>query len=374
MQQGYNTGNIYFGDLATPVGNRRHTSQTGNAFTNPNVLCKNCHEVWVDLDHDGIEEKGIDLVLQETWDEYQDSRTSAARRPASRATCPRSQASRASPTALRSPTISTRSPPIASFTITRSSAPTTSWTTPRRPQRQLAARTKLLQSAAAIQFDRNSFGADGNGEVGVDVLIANIGVGHNLPTGFAFARQMWLEITSVNAAGTVVDSSGLLADPTDDLCDGATLDDNFFNPMPQFFQNCRFIDGELTTFQQKLVSVVNFEQQDRFLVQDTITQDVQDNFGFETWLQYLSGGVVARQRFSENGNLAALLPFETREFHYDLQDPGQGGKMTARLLYRSLPPYFLRALASKQAATEESLTPLISNLDILVLATDQLDF
>jgi len=68
------------------------------------------------------------------------------------------------------------------------------------------------------------------------------------------------------------------------------------------------------------------------------------------------------------------LPFETREFHYDLQDPGQGGKMTARLLYRSLPPYFLRALASKQAATEESLTPLIANLDILVLATDQLDF
>jgi hypothetical protein len=171
-----------------------------------------------------------------------------------------------------------------------------------------------------------------------------------------------------------VDSSGLLADATDDLCDGATLDDDFFNPMPQFFQNCRFIDGELTTFQQKLVSRVDFEEQDRFLVQDTPTQDVQDGFGFETWLQYINGGVVARQRFNEAGNLAALLPFETRDFHYDLNSPGQGGKVTARLLYRSLPPYFLRALASKQAATEESLTPLIANLDIIVLGTDELNF
>jgi len=374
MQQGYNTGNIYFGNLATPVGNRAHTSQTGNAFTNPNVLCKNCHEVWIDLDHDGIEEKGIDLVLQETWDEYQDYKNFGGQE-----TC-----------------VSCHMPVIPGLTRVADGAqiPNDQYTVapdrvvhdhsfvgsdhlldnPTQTAAQLAARTKLFQNAAAIQFDRNSFGGDGNGEVGVDVLIANIGVGHNLPTGFAFARQMWLEITSVNAAGTVVDSSGLLADPTDDLCDGATLDDNFFNPMPQFFQNCRFIDGELTTFQQKLVSVVDFEQQNRFLVQDTITQDVQDNFGFETWLQYLSGGVVARQRFNEAGNLAALLPFETREFHYDLQDPGQGGKMTARLLYRSLPPYFLRALASKQAATEESLTPLIANLDILVLATDQLDF
>jgi hypothetical protein len=239
---------------------------------------------------------------------------------------------------------------------------------------QLAQRTAFLQTAAAIQFDRDSFGGNGNGGIGVDIFVSNVGAGHNLPTGFAFTRQMWLEIKSIDASGNLVDGSGVLADPAgDDLCDGSTLDDDFFNPMPPFYQNCRFIDGELTTFQQKLVSLVDFEGQDRFLVQDTITQDVQDNFGFETWLQYLTGGVVARQRFNEAGNLAALLPYETRDFHYDLNDPGKGGKITARLLFRSLPPNFLRALASKQPASEEALTPLIANLDTIVLATDELD-
>ncbi|MGO8998936.1 MAG: multiheme c-type cytochrome [Polyangiaceae bacterium] len=374
MQQGYNTGTTYFADLDEPVGNRYHTSQTGNAFTNPNVLCKNCHEVWIDRNQDGIEEKGIDLVLQETWDEYQDYKNFGGQE-----TC-----------------VSCHMPAIAGLTRVADGAqiPNDQYTVapPRvvhdhsfvgpdhlidnaaQTAAQLSARTALLQSAAAIQFDRESSGEEGNGGIGVDLFVANVGAGHNLPSGFAFARQMWLEIKALDVNGNLVDSSGFLTNPTDDLCDGATLDDQFFNPMPPFFQNCRFIDGELTTFQQKLVSLVDFEQQDRFLVQDTITQDVQDQFGFETWLQYLTGGVVARQRFNESGNLAALLPFETREFHYDLNNPGAGGKVTARLLYRSLPPYFLRALASKQSASEEALGPLIANLETIVLATDELDF
>jgi hypothetical protein len=375
MQQGYNTGTTYFGDLTGPAGNRFHTSETGNDYTNPNVLCKNCHEVWIDRNLDGIEEKGIDLVLQETWDEYQDYKNFGGQE-----TC-----------------VSCHMPAIPGLTRVADGAqiPNDQYTV--APDRvvhdhsfvgpdhlldnatqtaaQLAARTTLLQSAAAIEFDRDKFGDNGNGGLGVDIFISNVGAGHNLPSGFAFARQMWLEIKSIDVNGNLVDSSGVLADPAgDDLCDGSTLDDNFFNPMPPFYQNCRFIDGELTTFQQKLVSVVDFEGQNRFLVQDTITQDVQDNFGFETWLQYLSGGVVARTRFNEAGNLAALLPYETRDFHYDLNDPGTGGKVTARLLFRSLPPNFLRALASKQSASEESLTPLIANLDTIVLATDTLQF
>jgi hypothetical protein len=374
MQQGYNTGTTYFADLDAPVGNRFHTSQTGNAYTNPNVLCKNCHEVWVDRNHDGIEEKGIDLVLQETWDEYQDYKNFGGQQTCVSCHMPAipNLTRVADGAAIPGDQYATAPPRVVhdhSFVGTDHLLDNASQTSA-----QLAARTALMQSAAALQFDRNSVGGDGNGELGFNVFIANVGAGHNLPTGFAFARQMWIEIKSISASGQVVDGSGIVADVTDDLCDGATLDDAFINPMPQFFQGCRFIDGELTTFQQKLVSAVDFETQDRFLVQDTITQDVQDDFGVETWLQYLTGGVVARQRFNEGGNLAALLPFETREFHYDVQNPGQGGKITARLLFRSLPPYFLRALASKQDASEESLTPLISNLDVLVLASDEVDF
>jgi hypothetical protein len=369
MQQGYNTGKTFFGNLDSPVGNRFHSSVTGSAFTDPSVLCKNCHEVWVDLDHDGVEEKGIDLVLQETWDEYRDYKDFGGQetcvschmpaipgltRAADGAKIPGDQLVAAPDRVVHDHSF------VGPDHLLDNAAQTAS---------QLAARTALLQKSAAIQFDHNNFG---NGSV--DVFVSNIGAGHNLPTGFAFARQMWIEITSVDAGGNVVGSSGLLTNPGDDLCDGATLDDDFFNPMPQFFQGCRQIDGELTTFQQKLVSQVDFEGQNRFLVQDTITQDVQDDFGFETWLQYLSGGVVARQRFNEAGNLAALLPFETRGFHYDLNGPGQGGKIVARLLYRSLPPYFLRAMASKQPPTEEALAPLIANLETIVLATDEIDF
>ena len=44
----------------------------------------------------------------------------------------------------------------------------------------------------------------------MDVLVHNIGAGHNIPTGVTELRQMWVELTLVDAHGRVLFQSGVL--------------------------------------------------------------------------------------------------------------------------------------------------------------------
>jgi hypothetical protein len=379
-QQGFVQGNTYLGNLDTPVQNRVHQSSTGRAFVNPSTLCANCHEVWLDLDHDGIVEKGIDLVLQTTWDEYREYRddfggqgtcTSCHMQPVANLTrvadgaqIPQDQFTVAPPRVVHD-----HSFVGVDFALDD----------PAQAVAQQAQRQALLRSAAAIQIDQRSFGQSNDG-VAFNVFVANIGAGHNLPTGFAFTRQMFIELIAYDGGGNVLFSSGALANPADDLCDGSTLLE-FGNPMKQFFQGCdRQIDGELATFQQKLTTLVDLEVDGNgFPVLDEFgqTQDVQDPFfGQETWLQYLHGGVVARQRIFDGVNVATLEPFEERGFEYDVPLGGaQLAKITARLLFRELPPYFLRALAQGQPSTEvPQVAPNIGNVQTVEMASDEVDF
>jgi hypothetical protein len=238
-----------------------------------------------------------------------------------------------------------------------------------------ASRTALLQSAAYFQIDRNSIGFDNNGDLGFSVFIANTGTGHDLPSGFAFARQMWIEITVTDANQNVVFTSGVLQNPTDDLCDGDSLFE-FGNPMKKFFQNCRNVDDELVTFQQKLVDLADFELDGSDPFDPAgLTKAVQ--VGNETWLQYLHGGVVARQRTFDGTLVANLKPFQQEEFDYDVPTNGGGTDglhVAARLLWRQLPPYFMRALASQQPSTETpQISGLVGNLETIVMATDSID-
>ena len=107
-------------------------------------------------------------------------------------------------------------------------------------------------------IDRQSLGFDNDG-FGFDVFVANTGTGHNIPSGFAFARQMWVEITATDGGGnTVVHSRASWPTRPTILCDGDSLFE-FGNPMKRFFQGCPQVDDELVTFQQKLVSLADFE-------------------------------------------------------------------------------------------------------------------
>jgi hypothetical protein len=248
--------------------------------------------------------------------------------------------------------------------------------TPAQQQATEASRTALLQKAVFFNIDRNSVGFDDNGNLDFEVFIANTGTGHDVPSGFAFARQMWIEITVTDSNQNTLFTSGVLQNPaTDDLCDGDSLFE-FGNPMIPFFQGCRDgVDQELTTFQQKLVDLAGFQidGSDPFDPAG-LTKAVQ--IGNETWLQYLHGGVVARQRTFDGTLTANIKPFQQEEFQYAANTNGEstGLHVAARLLWRQLPPYFLRALASGQPSTEvPQLAPLIPNIETIVMATDSID-
>lgn len=375
FQQGFvQANNEILGELDAPVGNSAHSSNsTGQDFApNPNQLCANCHEVWIDYDHDGIVEKGLDLALQTTWDEYKEYKTlggaqscischmpvvAGLTRVADGANIPAQQYTQAPPRQVHD-----HSFPGVDFALDDTTQGTST----------LAARTAMLQSAATFFIDRRSI-FNSNDGIGFSVFLANSGTGHNLPSGFAFARQMWIEITATDDAGQILFTSGLLQQPTDDLCDGQILLD-FDNPMNRWIQNCNFVDDELVTLQQQLVSLAGFQPDgsDPF---DPAGLTKAFAIGEETWLQYLHGGVVARQRPFDGTQLVNLKPFEQEEFDYDVPTNGAAGvHIQARLLFRQLPPYFLRALAAGQAPTDmPQLAPLVANLQTIVMATDQLD-
>jgi hypothetical protein len=375
FQKGVVQGKEMLGAVDSPVANSMHTSNsTGQDFSpNPNQLCANCHEVWIDYDHDGIVEKGLDLALQTTWDEYKEYKTLGGQescvschmpvvagltRIADGAAIPSQQSVQAPPRQVHD-----HSFVGVDFALD----------TPAQGQATLAARTALMQKAATFFIDRDSVGNSGDG-VGFNVFLANSGTGHDLPSGFAFARQMWIEITATDSTGSTVFSSGLLGQPTDDLCDGEILFDRD-NPMNRFLQNCDQVDDELVTLQQKLVDLAGFQADGSDPFDPAgLTKAVE--IGEETWMQFLHGGVVARQRPFDGTQLVNLKPFEQEEFHYDIPTGNTSGGLhvQARLLFRQLPPYFLRALASGQAATDvPQISPLISNLETLVMATDELD-
>jgi hypothetical protein len=375
-QLGFLQGKTFVGELDSPVGNAFHASNsTGKNFApNPSQLCANCHEVWIDYDHDRVVEKGLDLALQTTWDEYKEYRALGGRetcvschmpvvpgltRAADGASIPGQQAADAPPRVVHD-----HSFVGVDFSLD----------SPAQGAASLAARTALLQSAAYFRIDRRSSGFGGNG-LGVDVFLANSGTGHSLPSGFAFARQMWIELVVTDGGGRTLFQSGVIAQPTDDLCDGDSLFEPG-NPMRRYFQGCARVDDELATFQQKLVSLAGFQADGSDPLDPAgLTKAVQ--IGNETWLQELHGGVVARQRTVDGTLQANLKPFEEREVHYDVPLGGGGGgvHVRARLLFRALPPYFLRALASAQPAGEvPQLAPLIGNVDTIVMAEDDADF
>ncbi|MGD0524631.1 MAG: multiheme c-type cytochrome [Polyangiaceae bacterium] len=375
-QLGFLAPKNYEGELDSPVQNSLHVSNsTGKDFSpNPNKLCANCHEVWIDYNHDGVVEKGLDLALQTTWDEYTEYKTlggtetcvschmpvvDGQTRAADGAQIPGQQSVAAPPRVIHD-----HSFPGVEFALDSPSQQTATE----------ASRTALLQKAVFFNIDRDSVGFDNDGNLDFQIFIANTGTGHDIPSGFAFARQMWVEITVTDDNQNVLFTSGVVQNPGDDLCDGDSLFE-FGNPMKRFFQNCRDVDQELTTFQQKLVDLADFELDGSDPFDPAgLTKAVQ--VGNETWLQYLHGGVVARQRTFDGTLTANIKPFQQEEFQYAVPTNGQGQgiHVAARLLWRQLAPYFMRALANAQPSTETpQIAPLIGNIETVVMATDSID-
>src|SRR5262249_28663282 len=100
--------------------------------------------------------------------------------------------------------------------------------------------------------------------------------------------------------------------------------------------------------------------------------------GKETWLQHLTGGVVSRVRPSDGQGLSPIPPQVTRTFAYKVPLAGRSVSevtISARLLFRNLPPMMLRALAVNQPPNEApQIGPLVQNLQIVEIASQREKF
>jgi hypothetical protein len=235
---------------------------------------------------------------------------------------------------------------------------------------QKAKRAALLASASTFSVDTQTVA----GQNLVLKLAIENRTGHNLPTGFAFARQMWIELV-VKDGGSTIFQSGVLARNDDDLCDNGTFGETT-NPLRGFVQGCTAVDTSLVNIQTKLVDKIaveadNFGQPKKDEGGDNVL--IQSREGNETYLQFLTGGGVARTRPIDKTLVGPLRPLQRKTYNYAIPLPRnvRNGTWTARLLFRNLPPYWVRAMGKEQkpgTADGPQLTPLIANLQIVEMA------
>jgi hypothetical protein len=384
FQQDLEPGRMYYGPFPDPVGNAYHKSEQNQLFRDPNALCGTCHNVHVDRDNNGKIEQGFDLVLQSTYDEFREYQKQGgggtcvschmpllgAKRAADGASIPFQQDFDAPPREVHAHAFVGVDYPLDAVQK-------------RDPQKK--AREVLLKSAAAISFDAAP-SVDALGALRMVVRITNLS-GHNLPTGFAFARQLWLEVEVKDGTGRVVFVSGKVAKSSSDLCDGDTFGDPQ-NPLRADVVGCETVDTQLVNLQTKLMDKVTALRDARGSVVrgvEGLPSAIGGAGAHETFLQHLTGGPVARTRPFDRVSLSALKPNAFKSFSYRVPLPSSGlaglgavgkGSVSVRLLFRNLPPYFIRAMGKAQqpVAGEPRIEPLIDNLQIVEMATLQASF
>jgi hypothetical protein len=236
-----------------------------------------------------------------------------------------------------------------------------------RPERE-----SLLRRAGALSLSAASVNVTDT-RVAFDVSLQNTGTGHNLPGGFAFVRQMWLEVTLLNARGQIIAGSGQLLQPTNDLCDGSILDDPN-NTLKEFVVGCAVTDRQLVNLQQMLMDKIELLRDASGVVQLDLRGEPKLRAApgsKEAIVQFLTGGPVPRVRPSTGKPIAPLIVGEQRSFAYafDVPSGSAAERVRVRLLFRAVPPYFLRALAKTQTAADgPSLNGVIGNLEINEMA------
>lgn len=371
FQDGLRPGSTYYGQIDDPVGNAFHRSAPAGVLKRDGELCSNCHNVQYDTDGDKKIVKGVDLVLQTTTQEFDDYVAKGGKGTCVSCHMPvmagaLRAAERASLVTEQDRKAPAREVHDHSFVGVDYPIDEVARKDPARP-----AREALLRGAARLELDARAVTVK-EGKVSFTVAITNSGVGHNLPSGFAFARQMWLEVKVIGAGNQTLLQSGVLARASDDLCDAGTLDEPG-NPAKAFIVGCRASDPDLVSFQQKLVDRIDVER-DRAGAPKRDARGEQRAVAArgakETWIQHLSSGAVARVRPRDGAVLAPIVPGETRKLGYAVEARGHAKvTVSVRLLFRSLPPYMLRALGSGQPANEAPLAPLVENLQVVEMAT-----
>jgi hypothetical protein len=233
-------------------------------------------------------------------------------------------------------------------------------------------RDALLGSAATLAVVPGSVTSK-PGTVSFSVSVQNTGTGHNLPGGFAFVRQMWLETVVYAANGAVLAASGVVASGADDLCDASVLDDAE-SPVRPFAIGCIKSDPNLVSFQQMLVDRIQVSRDSTGVAKTGLRGEnllERAPGAKEAVIQELTGGPVPRVRRSTGKPTTPLAPGETATYPYALAVPAGSvpRRLEVRLLFRVAAPYFLRALGQGQAPGEKvRLGTLPAELEVTEMA------
>ncbi|HEY3496368.1 MAG TPA: cytochrome c family protein [Polyangiaceae bacterium] len=373
---GLEPGRTYYGPYDDAVGNAFHRSEKGAIFSKPEQLCRNCHNVQLDKNADGKFDRGVDLVLQTLFDEWELYSKNGggscldchmpvvrkAKRAAEAALIPFEQDREAPDRVLRDHSFVAVDYPLDNA---------------KARDRTRKKREALLRSAGTFAIVEGSVKRAPD-SLAFDVTLTNNGTGHNLPGGFAFVRQMWVEITIEDASGKVIASSGKLENPSDDLCD-ASIVDSPESPMRPFLSGCKSSDTRLLNFQQMLVDKVEIARDEGGAAKlgargENLLQAAEG--ARECVIQYITSGPVPRKRPSSGKPTVPLIPGETGTYPYafPLAADAAPKRLTARLLFRVASPYFLRALGKDQPPAEKPrVEALVPELEITEMAKVSVD-
>ncbi len=251
-------------------------------------------------------------------------------------------------------------------------------------QTVLDARQALLESAVTIEVvDKGNV----NGRDTQTVTVQNNLLGHNFPTGFAFARQFWLEVSAKTEDGQEV----CLAKPSggiDTPCASGVLEsaqDELRQCDPVSVQEALATDPTLNgqPFDPATVGNVDIEFSAAFPANDCdpwlvnyqkILTDGDPNqtgtFTEVAYQSFLPDIVKLRTRVATQQVMRTLDPIrevegadgqlqdrssDSYDYVFDtsrLADPNAKIIVTVKMRFRHLPPYFVDALAEGDAAQE----------------------
>jgi hypothetical protein len=348
-------GDTYYAQIEDPVPNAYHRSAKGPIFDDSAKLCVSCHNVVYDLDGNNRIDLGVDLILQQTTVEYEKYRKDGG--PVHCLQCHMPVDPDQSRAADGAWLLFEQDVAAPERVVHDHSFVGVDYPIDQKKDYQGKKRRKLLRSA--VTLDARAAGGK------LTVTIENSGAGHNVPTGLAFARQMWLEVKMLDGAGRLLKGSGVLDEPTDDLCDNDTM---AVPPaaLAKHVRGCKGgPDAELVNFQQKLIERIDVvrDAAGAPLLKNGQRQVIASEGARESVLQRIKGGAVPRVRPIDQQKLTPIPPRESRSFDYAM--PNGVKTVTVRLLFRIFPPYFLRGLAKGQEKGEKPrIKPLIKNLRV----------